>query len=496
MAAGNWLEYAARAFEEPAKPRPRWDTPGALAQSLDPRINQTPALRMIDNALVRLYNTPDSRLIISMPPQEGKSERAVRAFVTWCLSQNPTLRVAIASYGHAIARRWGRVVRDDITTHTDRLGLTVRNDLSAQHEWQLKEGKGGVFTTGIGGALTGRPVDLMVIDDPVSNREQADSHVYRDRAWTWWTDVASTRLAPGAPVLLIMTRWHEDDLAGRLLKGPDAARWEVLNIPAEAYADDDPLGREPGVFMESARGRTRKDWERIKVQAGPTTWAALYQGNPTPDETRVFPSVWPRYTTPLWTLDDTGARRTRDMFDTTIQSWDLAFKGGPSSDYVVGQVWGRKDSNTYLLDMVRARLDFDATLAAIRDMSTRWPDARTILVEDKANGPAVITTLSKEIPGIIPVQPDGGKYARAIAVQPYTAAGNVHLPAGSLLPVVTELTEETNGFPNAAHDDTVDALTQALNHLYHTPALDDLGQVYTAADLLGDDFSPVDLGDY
>lgn len=287
----SWAEHAARQFE-PAPP-PRWTTPGDLARFLEPKNVQTEALNLIDAALVEAFNTPDSRLIISMPPQEGKSQRASRRFPLWALTQNPDLRIAIASYEANIARRWGRAIRDDIAQDSAELGLRVRQDLSAQHEWQLEGHAGGVFTAGVGGAMTGRPVDLMLIDDPVKGREEADSPTYRERAWDWWQETASTRLAPGAPVVLILTRWHEDDLAGRLLAAEDGHLWKVVSIPAQCEDEAmDPLGRKVGEFMRSARGRTQGQWEAIKLRSSNRTWAALYQQRPAPIEGAVWKAPW------------------------------------------------------------------------------------------------------------------------------------------------------------------------------------------------------------
>jgi len=286
----DWMDHALRLLLPP--PPPRWATPGDLARYLDPRTRQTTALDLIDAALVEAFRTPDARLVISMPPQEGKSQRASRRFPLWALTQNPDLRIAITSYEHDVARRWGRVIRDDITAHSTDLGMSIRLDLAAQHEWQLAGHDGGVYTAGVGGALTGRAVDLLLIDDPVKGREQADSPTFRERAWDWWQETASTRLAPGAPVVLILTRWHEDDLAGRLLAAEDGHLWKVISIPAQAELDTDPLGRAVGEFMDSARGRTPEQWAAIKVRSTSRTWAALYQQRPAPIEGAVWKSPW------------------------------------------------------------------------------------------------------------------------------------------------------------------------------------------------------------
>lgn len=492
MTTLDWIEHAARAFEPT---RRRWATPGDMAAHLDRRTIQTPALDLIDDELVRLADTPDGRLIISMPPQEGKSQRTSRRFPLWALTQNPELRIAIASYELGVARRWGRAIRDDITTHGHDLGLSVRPDLSAQHEWQLDGHEGGVYSAGIGGALTGRPVDLAVIDDPIKDREQADSEVYRDRVWSWWTDVMATRLAPGAPVVLILTRWHHDDLAGRLLAAEDGHLWRVVNIPAQAEDNPehpDPLGREPGDYMVSARGRTGRQWDAIKVRSGSRTWASLYQGHPTPDTGNLFPTDgWARYERPLWIVRDDGARvvpeANSDSDIELVQSWDFTFKDTASSDYVVGGVWMRRGPHAYLLDMVRRRANFSESCQMMLDMTARWPQAIAKLVEDKANGPAILNALRTRVGGLIPVEPEGSKYARAVAISPLVEARNVWLPDPTAIEGtawVTDLTEEARDFPQAAHDDTVDMTSQAVHRLLLVPIL--TGQTYDETDLLPD----------
>lgn len=442
-------------------------TPGALAAELDPRTIATAALDLIDAALVDVAAGRCDRLIVTMPPQEGKSTKISRRFPTWLLHRDPDLRVVVASYEHGVARRWGRTVRNDLAEHPE-LGLTVRSDTSAAHEWQLLGRDGGMYCVGIGGALTGRPVDFLIIDDPVKGPKEAESQTFRDGAWDWWESVGSTRLAPGAPVVLVMTRWHEDDLAGRLVREePDT--WRVLNIPAQAdhrpeLGESDVLGREPGEFMVSARRRTPAQWDKIRTQRGSRVWNALYQGRPSPGEGLIFQRTWWKwYDQPQWVETDGVCHAL--TFDEIVQSWDMAFKDTDGADFVVGQVWGRRGEHAWLLDQVRGRMSFVDTCMKVRSLSARWPQAVAKLVEDKANGTAVINQLSSMLPGLIPVQPDGSKVARASAISPFVEAGNVWLPSPEIAPWVDGLVEECAAFPLSAHDDQVDALSQALNRI-------------------------------
>lgn len=450
-------------------PARTWQTPGELARALDPRTKQTPALTLIDDALIQLANTPDGRLIISLPPQEGKSTRAMD-FIIWSLLRNPDLRVAVASYAQGLANRNGRRLRNTIAAHPH-LGLSIAPDNGAISEWTLAGHDGGVLSVGRGAGITGRPVDLLLIDDPLKDRNEADSQLIRDNCWDWWTDSLSTRLAPGAPVLLILTRWHEDDLAGRLTSAPDGHLWQVINIPAEADTDDDPLGRKPGTYLDSARGRTEAQWDAIKVRVGSRTWASLYQGRPAPAEGgMVKRDWWQYYDQPLWIELDNGQRRTLGM-DAVLISADLTFKGEDHSDYVAIGVWGRRGPNAYLLDQVRGHYDFPEQVRQLEALCARWPDAALKVIEDKANGPAVIATLRRRIPGIVAEIPQGSKVARLAAVSPLIEAGNVHLPNPQLAPWVGDYVEEFAGFPNAAHDDQVDHTTQGLNRLLLQPLL-------------------------
>jgi hypothetical protein len=305
-----FLDSLAERLDRPTGAR-RWESPLDLAEAIHPATVRTPALELINEHLVWAAATPDARLIVSIPPQEGKSQLCSRVFPLWLLDRDHGTRIVLASYESGVARRLSRMARDDLTANVGALRMTVRDDVAAQAEWQVvnpdpdDDREGGVYAVGVGGALTSRPADVLIVDDPVKGREQADSPTFRERAWDWWTDTAATRLTPGAPVIIVLTRWHQDDLAGRLLNDDTALpteqrQWRVLRIPAQAERPNveqgigpDPLGREPGEFMVSARGRTVEQWEAIRRRSA-RTWAALYQGRPAPAEGGVFQWAWIR----------------------------------------------------------------------------------------------------------------------------------------------------------------------------------------------------------
>jgi predicted phage terminase large subunit-like protein len=459
----------------PAADPDRWATPGELAKAIDPSTVQTPALDVIDEALVWAYTTRDARLLVSMPPQEGKTSRVTKIGALWALSRNPELRLGVASYAQSLAEGFGREIRNTIggfdgTEGSLDLGLRIAQDYGSARRWQLDGHRGGVVCVGIGSGLTGRALEALIIDDPFADAEQAGSSYYRDRVWDWWQSVGAPRLAPGAPAVVVLTRWHEDDIAGRLLAAEDGHRWRVINIPALADHDpakgqSDPLGREPGEWLQSARGRTVAEWEQIRIQAGSRVFAALYQGRPSPDQGNVWQRQWwRRYREPLWSQhpDRPDAYLVHEC-DEMILSLDCSFRDTKGSDYVALQCWARRGANVYLLDQVRKRLSFTDTMTAFAAMAARWPQASRKLIEQAANGFAVIDSLKGKIAGIVPVKPRESKYARASAVSPFIEAGNAFLPAPDVALFDAEaFVEECTGFPNAANDDQVDAASQAL----------------------------------
>src|ERR1035441_6908632 len=385
------------------------------------------------------------------------------------------------------------MARGDIAIHDGSagnvdLGLRLEKDSKALGFWRLAAPhEGSVYSIGIGGGIAGRPLDLLLMDDVVKDDEVASSEIRSSRAWSWWEGSGRTRLAPWAPVMGVGTRWHELDLQGRLTARQEEdesagleniERWRCVNIPAQADHDPakgevDVLGREPGEFMVSARGRTTEVWESIKNGTSPRVWTALYQGKPSPDVGNVWMREWWRcYDTPLWTQQPDGTYKLPGM-DTAILSVDCAFRDKKSSDYVVIQCWAMKGADSYLISQVWARLSFTATLDALKRVARLFPDAHRKLIEAKANGDAVIDSLKHEMSGVIASEPTQSKVARAEAVSPFIRAGNVHLPSQHVASMQRDiawdpdgLIVEATGFPNATHDDQVDATSQALAELY------------------------------
>jgi predicted phage terminase large subunit-like protein len=254
------------------------------------------------------------------------------------------------------------------------------------------------------------------------------------------------------------TRWHAADLAGRLTdpkENPDFDRWRVLRLPAIAEGDDDPLGRREGEVLEPRRFSTAEVLS-FRRDLGSQLFAGLYQQRPSPAGGGIIKRSWWK-----WYSMRPGLPR----FDEIIASWDMAFKETATSSYVVGQVWGRIGADIYLLDQVRDRMDFPSTIVAVLNLSAKWPIARAKLVEDKANGPAVIATLARKVPGLIAVQVEGSKEARLHAVSPLIEAGNVFLPDPVLAPWIGDFVEELSQFPSAPNDDQADAASMALERL-------------------------------
>lgn len=409
-------------------------------------------------------------IILELPPRHGKSMTVSESFPSYYLGRNPDKRVIVTAYSDSLARKFGRLNRNKFEEYAKPLFNVKLSDINAaQNNWGIHGRMGGIIATGIGGSITGEGADLMIIDDPFKNAEAANSKTIRDKVWDEWESTLSTRLHKGASVIVIMTRWHQDDLVGRLLERT-SRKWERIRMPAIAEDEHDLLGRELDEPLCPELGFDEQWAENKKIEVGSRTWNALYQQRPSPAGGSIFKRHWFNFYVRTHEQkaalsDADGVEVLPKLFNKTVQSWDCTFKKTDTSDFVSGQVWSKRDARFYLRDRVNERMDLPDTMKAIKNMSEKWPDARAKYVEDKANGTAVIQMLEKKISGLIPVNPEGGKEARANAVAPLFEAGNVYLPHPSIAPWVEDFIEELTTFPNGAHDDDVDSCTQAINQL-------------------------------
>ena len=285
--------------------------PAELAKLCDPDYVITPAVELASRNVEAALRGRRRRLMITAPPQEFKSYLCAVWTPLRALQINPNWRVMLLTFADGLAEehsimarsfveRYGSGVVDPLTgtRMPDRLGLSVSPDKASAGNWRINEGDGGLVAAGRDATITGRRADLLIIDDPYKNMQEADSVAVRTKVDAWYRSVAVTRLAPGASVILIQTRWHPNDLAGTLLNEdrelpPEEREWRYLNIPAQAHAAlPDALGREPGTYLESARGRTPSDFKKLERDVGKRVWNALFQGSPVPPEGGLFSGAW------------------------------------------------------------------------------------------------------------------------------------------------------------------------------------------------------------
>ena len=404
---------------------------------------------LLCEAIKRICNGSLKKLMVFMPPRHGKSQTITESLPSYYNGLFPNKRVMCISYGDSLAKEFGRKNRNKVKEFGKELfGISLDPSNGSMSDYTIEGYTGGSYFAGILGGVTGRGADLLIIDDPIKTRQEAESETYRNRVWEEYQSSLSTRLMPNGAQIVILTRWHYDDLAGRLLAN-EPKDWEVISLPALAE-ENDLLGREIGEPLWSEFGYDRIWAQKKKVEVGTRTWTSLYQQRPTPDSGDMFKREWIQFYKALPQLDEMAI------------SVDASFKDKKTSDYCVIQVWGRRGANKYLIDQIRDQMGFPATVNAIRAMSAKYPKAHTKLVEDKANGTAVIDYLKKEISGLIPVEPMGGKEVRASAISPQWEAGNIFLPHPTICPWINDFIEELIQFPQGKNDDCVDAMSQML----------------------------------
>jgi predicted phage terminase large subunit-like protein len=420
-------------------------------------------------------------LLINVPPRHMKSLLVSVFWPAWEWIRWPERRWLYSAYAASLSIRDSVKFRRLIESPWYQARWGDRFDLTSDQNTKVRvdnSRSGYRIATSVGGSATGEGGDRIICDDP-HNVQEVESDSVRKGTLDWWAVVMSTRVndPKTTAMVVVMQRCHQQDLSGHLL---EQGGWEHLCLPGEyegptcatSIGFSDPRTTIGELLWKERFGP--KEIEDLKRSLGSYAAAGQLQQRPSPLGGGIFKRHWWRYWQPpganlppvVVQLPD-GTYQSipaiyRPQRVEQIESWDCSFKDLVTSDYVVGQVWGRLGAYYFLGDQVRDRMDCPTTVKAVRELSQRYPGSLAKLIEDKANGSAVIQMLKHEIEGILAVNPEGGKVPRAMAVSPLIEAGNVYLPHPLYAPWVNDFIEECAAFPNGAHDDQVDAMTQAL----------------------------------
>jgi len=408
-------------------------------------------------------------LIITIAPRHAKSLTVSVFWPTWGWIGKPSIKWLYAAYAQTLSTRDSVKSRHLIQSpwYQVRWGDVFEMVGDQNEKTRYENDKTGYrLATSVGGSNTGEGGDVIVVDDPI-NLQEAHSENARKEVCRWWDEVMSSRRndPKKSARVIIMQRCHEADLVGHL--EAKNAGYERLNLPTEYKPSRivlpskigwvDPRKLDGELLWPARFGPT--EIAQAKVDLGSYAFASQHQQDPAPDEGGILKRMWWRYYKALPDLSTANE---------IIFSLDCAFKDLSDSDYVAGGVWARWGASCYLVDQVRDRMNFPTTLMAVRGIVAKWPMIREKLVEDKANGSAVVATLEHEIPGMIPVNPEGGKIARAYAVSFMVEAGNVYLPDPTIAPWIEDFVRECAVFPAGANDDQVDQCTQALRRFHES----------------------------
>jgi predicted phage terminase large subunit-like protein len=422
-----------------------------------PEYDQQPFHRLIVEKLEAVERGEIRRLMLNMPPRRGKSVHSSVYFPAWYLGRSPHKSVIACSHTASLANDFSRKVRRIITDQDNPFGLQVAGDEGAVTQWGIENGGGVYVAAGVGGGITGKGAHLLSVDDPIKNREQAFSKVYRDRVWDWLQFDALTRLAPNGVVILTATRWHDDDPCGRFLRAAEEGgeEWTVLEFPEIAEPGiPDALGREPGEVLWP--GRFPLESTRSVRETQPHVWFPLFQQQPTAADGTQF------------TIDmfDDRCRFKFDelpVFERVCQFVDSAFKDDVSADFSVIATWGATENELWLLDIWRKRVQYPDLLTAIKDQYAKWQawDAE-VFIENKASGQSAIQSLRRST--LIPVQEyepgQQNKVSRAQDGSRFFRAGRIRIPVQAEW--VAEWVAEHLRFPAGDNDDQVDTTSMAM----------------------------------
>jgi predicted phage terminase large subunit-like protein len=392
-----------------------------------------------------------ARVIVEAPPQHGKSQLVARWLSTWFLDHWPDKRVLLASYASNLASGHSLKVRREFESN-ELTWTRISSDKAKHNDWETTKG-GALKAVGFESGIPGIPADLLIIDDPHAGWAAVQSPAQRQKVIDTFLADLDARLQKGASVILIQTRWHKRDLAGYLLS-EHPADWTEIRLPALAE-ENDPLGRDVG---EALCPELHPREELLaKKAAGSRIFAGLYQQRPSEEAGNIIKREWIQYYG-----GPTGVELP--AVPATMHSWDMNFKKTRSGSYVAGTCWAEKDADIYLLDMRRGRWSYAEAKKELPSFLDAWALTNAILIEEAANGHAILSDLRGVVRGLVPVSTGGlSKESRLELVAPLFEAGNVWLPHSSIAPWVGEYVEEIVCFPNSDANDLVDSTSQALD---------------------------------
>ena len=401
-------------------------------------------------ALDKVTTGECKRLMLFLPPRHGKSELATIHYTAYRLLVDQSLRVIIGAYNHSLACTFSRQTR----RIAKEFGFSFSDDQNKQNQWSSEHG-GGLYAVGVGSGVTGYGADLVIIDDPVKSRAEAESPTYRSRVMDWYQNDLYTRLHPGAAIVLIMTRWHSLDLAGQLLEQANEGgeQWEVVSLPAIAE-EDDLIGRQPGEALWPERYSV-EDFERIKKTVGSYAFSALYQQTPTPRDGGFFKPEWFKIVEPAPIPPNSNLCR----------AWDTAATVG-GGDYTAG-VWMVRTGDTYRVKHVSRGQWSPATRRTIQRQIAETDGRETIVHLAQDPGSAGVDQVQHDTRnligyGVISKRPTGSKEVRAMPMAAAFESGSIELERGDWN---RDFIDELCSFPTGKHDDQVDAAADAFSYL-------------------------------
>lgn len=428
-------------------------------------------LDLLDQTLMKVSSGELKRVIITMPPRHGKSERVSKKFPAWHVGRNPGDEMILASYSIDLSRGFSRIARDTLVANHDVFGVSVDKNKQAAEAWGIEGYRGGVNAAGVGGAITGKGARIAIIDDPVKNSEEANSEVMREKVWEWYTSTLYTRLTPDGRIIVVMTRWHEDDLVGRLLKKEadeikegthKGERWTVINFPALAE-EDDYLGRSVGDPLWPEFGFDRPRLEQIRSDVGSYVFNALYQQRPSAAGGTIFKREYFQYFREE-TLHNiqyliVGTKRYDKLKCWSFQTVDTANSEKTINDFFVVSTWYVTPEHDLLLyDVYRTHITGPDQKPLMKEMVYRYrPKFQAI--EDKTFGTNLIQECKREGMSIRPIKVDKDKVTRSLVIAARYEVGKVWHRQDA--PWLTDYEDELLSFPRGKNDDQVDTASIA-----------------------------------